>query len=219
MKVLVISPHADDETLGAGGTILRYKNENKQVYWLNITDIKEQYGYSKDLSIQRGHQIKKVIECYKLDGFYNLGLEPAALDKYTIGVLVQKISNIINEIQPHTIIIPYRYDVHTDHKIVYDSVYSVTKVFRYPFVKRVLSMEILSETDFSSSENGFIPNYFVDITPYLEEKINIMKIYESELGEHPFPRSEENIRALAVFRGASSGVKYAEAFRMIKCIE
>jgi hypothetical protein len=54
---------------------------------------------------------------------------------------------------------------------------------------------------------------------FFEEKLKIMEIYASELGEHPFPRSIENIKALAHFRGASSGVKYAEAFQLLKFID
>ena len=50
-------------------------------------------------------------------------------------------------------------------------------------------------------------------------KLEIMKVYESELGEHPFPRSLENISALATFRGASVGVKFAEAFQLVKYID
>jgi hypothetical protein len=46
-----------------------------------------------------------------------------------------------------------------------------------------------------------------------------MKIFESELGQHPFPRSLENIKALAHFRGASVGVQYAEAFQLLKYID
>ena len=46
-----------------------------------------------------------------------------------------------------------------------------------------------------------------------------MSIYKSELGEHPFPRSIENINALATYRGASVGVKFAEAFQLIKYID
>ena len=46
-----------------------------------------------------------------------------------------------------------------------------------------------------------------------------MKVYESELGKHPFPRSLRNIEALATFRGASVGVEYAEAFQLIKFID
>lgn len=39
MKVLVASPHPDDETLGAGGTILRMTAEGNEIYWLNFTAI------------------------------------------------------------------------------------------------------------------------------------------------------------------------------------
>lgn len=45
-----------------------------------------------------------------------------------------------------------------------------------------------------------------------------MKIYASELGVPPFPRSEENIRALATIRGGQAGVRYAEGFKLIKHI-
>ena len=77
------------------------------------------------------------------------------------------------------------------------------------------------KTEFAPAlhENVFIPNYFVDITPYLRQKQKILSIYESEIGEHPFPRSLRNIEALATFRGASIGVEYAEAYQLIKYID
>ena len=46
-----------------------------------------------------------------------------------------------------------------------------------------------------------------------------MSIFKSEIEVHPFPRSFDNIKALAHFRGATSGVKYAEAFQVIRIIE
>lgn len=46
-----------------------------------------------------------------------------------------------------------------------------------------------------------------------------MNVYKSELGKHPFPRSERNIEALATLRGAQAGVNYAEAFQLIKFID
>ncbi len=78
--------------------------------------------------------------------------------------------------------------------------------------------ETLSETDFSPAlqENSFAPNYFVDISSFIDKKNEIMKIYSSEIKEHPFPRSERNIRALATYRGAQCGVDSAEAFMILK---
>ena len=61
-------------------------------------------------------------------------------------------------------------------------------------------METLSETEFapSTKEDSFIPNAFVDISKFFEKKIEIMKIFESEMAEHPFPRSARNLKALAI---------------------
>ena len=46
-----------------------------------------------------------------------------------------------------------------------------------------------------------------------------MKIYKSEIDNHPFPRSETSIKALASFRGSSSGCKFAESFVLLKEIK
>lgn len=79
-------------------------------------------------------------------------------------------------------------------------------------------METLSETEFapSTKEDSFIPNVFIDISNYIDKKIDIMKVFESEIGDHPFPRSERNIKALATYRGASSNCNYAESFILLK---
>lgn len=79
-------------------------------------------------------------------------------------------------------------------------------------------IETLSETEFapSTKENSFIPNVFVDISDFMDKKLKIMKVYESEMAEHPFPRSERNIKALATFRGATVGCEFAESFMLLK---
>ena len=92
-----------------------------------------------------------------------------------------------------------------------------SKWFRYPSVKRVLAYETLSETNFNLNPNAtFNPNYFIDISEYLERKLEVLAIYRSELGVFPFPRSAEAIRALATYRGSSSGFVAAEAFQLLR---
>ena len=82
-------------------------------------------------------------------------------------------------------------------------------------------METLSETEFSPpiKKDIFIPNTFVDITKFIDKKIQIMSFYKSEIKKHPFPRSKKNIKALANFRGATSGLKFAESFMLLKEIK
>lgn len=218
-KYLIVAPHPDDETLGAGGLILRKKAEGNEVYVLNMTHMDLSYGYSEDRVRQRNHEIDKMTNAFDLDGYYNLKLKPAGLDSYPEKEIVKKIGNIFNQVQPNLIILPYYKDVHSDHRITFDLCYSCTKNFRYPFIKKILMMEIPSETDFVMHEHTFKPNYFVDISEYIDTKIEIAKIYKSEILEHPFPRSERNVRAYGSIRGASIGVNSAEAFILVKSIE
>ena len=217
-KVLVVAPHPDDETLGCGGVLLKHKENGDQVDWVIFTAMKKESGFSEEQILTRKKQVNRVIEKYNFDKVYDLGFPAAELDHFTFKELVSSFSLVANESKPATIYVPNPSDVHTDHGIVFKVVESCCKSFRYPYIKKVRIYETLSETGFDLNPNplGFKPNLWVDVSEYMETKIDIMKTYASEMGEHPFPRSEESIRSLALLRGAQSGCQYAEAFMSVK---
>lgn len=219
MKILVVSPHPDDETLGAGGTIFRFKREGHQVYWLNITDMKDTDGWPEERIICRKKQIENVEKFYNFDGFYNLAFSPAKLNSIDEEKIITAICNIYEVVRPEWIILPGLYDAHSDHRVVYNCCMACAKTFRAPYIKRITTMEIISETDYGFQDERFIPNFFVDITNEMEDKLNAMRIYDTEIEKAPFPRSIENIRALAQIRGGCCMSQYAEAFYIVKQIE
>ena len=217
-SVLVVAVHPDDETLGCGGTLLKHKVDGDEIHWLIATDIKESEGFGISAINKRNKEIKKVESLYGFTSVNKLGLSTTKVDEYGMSKLVSKISHVFNTVKPNIIYLPFKGDVHSDHKYIFDAAYSCTKIFRYPFIKKIYMMETLSETEFSLStkEDSFVPNVFVDISEFMDKKIELMNIYESEIGKHPFPRSERNIRALATYRGATSGCDYAESFVLLK---
>lgn len=221
MRAIVISAHPDDETLGAGGTLLKHKKNGDQIYWMIVTNIFESLGFSKEQVQRRQSEIKRVSDLFEFDRVFPLDYPTMSLSGTSLIEMVPKISSVFNEVKPDTIYVVNRSDAHSDHRVIFEAVMACTKSFRYPFIKKVLMYECVSETEFAPalSERQFLPNYFVDISDYLEKKIEIMSVFESELGIHPFPRSKKNIEALASFRGASVGVQYAEAFQLIKYID
>lgn len=218
MRLLVISPHPDDETLGAGGTLLKSRKKGGDIFWLNLTDMKKSYGYTGIEIQNRARELKKINCLYGFDGFYNLGLKPGGLDVYPLRVLVDKISEILKKVKADTIFLPFIGDIHSDHRIAFEAGFATTKVFNSAFVKKVLMMEIASETDFSLPFNSFVPNYFEDISDYMEQKLQLLGIYRSEVKPPPFPRSIEKVRFLASNRGSQAGCSYAEAFMLLKSI-
>ena len=216
--IAVISPHPDDETLGCGGTILRHRAENNSNHWIILTGMTEEQGFSPLLIKERQKEIETISELYGFATVHNLNLPTAKLDTIPMGEIVRKLGSLFNEIKPATIYLPNRSDVHSDHRIAFEAAWSCCKTFRYPFIQRVFMYETLSETDFVPpfSESAFLPNSFCNISAYLEKKVEIMGHYNNEMKDHPFPRSEKNIRALATLRGATAGVNYAEAFMLLK---
>ena len=217
MKTIVIAPHPDDEVLGVGGTLLRRKLEGAKVAWLVVTGISVESGWSEEKVIQRANEIKRVKEFFDFDEVFTLNFPTTQLDRIPMSDLVAGISAAFRSFTPEEVFVPHPCDVHTDHRMVFNAAASCTKWFRYPSVKRVLAYETLSETDFSLGTClGFRPNVFVNIEPFLNEKLRAIEIYESELRAFPFPRSHEAIRALATLRGATSGFKAAEAFELLR---
>lgn len=217
-NVVVIAPHPDDETLGCGGAILRHVAQGDAVHWLIISHVAEGLGFSRERVTSREEEIRTIADRYGFSETTNLAFPTTRLDETPISEVVEAIGNVFRDVEPHTVYVPYRGDIHTDHAMVFDAVASCTKWFRYPSIQRVLVYETPSETDFTLNPdtNGFRPNVFMDITEHLDEKVSIMQIYDSEFGTHPFPRSESSIRALATLRGAAAGYEAAEAFMLLR---
>lgn len=215
-NVVILTPHPDDETLGCGGTLLRHVSQGDKVYWLIVTTMGN--NFTRENKVQRAQEIINVATNYQFEKTFELGFEAATLDQVPAGELIGEISKVFQEILPNIIYVPYPSDIHSDHKAVFDGTMACTKWFRYPSVEKVLAYETLSETDFimNPDANGFRPNVFVNIESFLDKKIEIMKIYESEISAFPFPRSEKAIQSLAYIRGAASGFEAAEAFMLLK---
>ena len=219
-NVIVIAPHPDDETLGCGGTILRHINKGDCVTWVIVTCATEEIGYSKEKIKIREKEIDKVAKMYGFKNTYKLNFTTTDLENIDKREIIKKVSKCIDETNAEIMYVPNWSDVHSDHKIVSEVAISCSKWFRHPTIKEVYFYETLSETEFgiNNSVNRFNPNVYININEYIDKKIEIMNVYESEMGEFPFPRSNEAIKALAMVRGATVGVEYAEAFMLLKKI-
>ncbi len=220
-NVIVISAHPDDEIIGAGGTLLKHIANGDKLFWLIVTNVFEENGFTKERVESRQREIDQVSVMLGVTQVFKLDYPTMSLSTRTLLDMIPRISEIFSNIRPEIIYCLNRSDAHSDHRITFDAIMACTKSFRYPYIKQVLMYECISETEFAPAlpEKIFIPNYFVDISAYFAKKIEIMKVYESELAEHPFPRSIKNLEALATYRGANVGVEYAEAFQLIKYID
>lgn len=219
--VAVVAPHPDDETLGCGGTLLKHIACGDSVHWIIFTSISTALGFTEERVRARQDEIRRVADSYCFAGTHCLDFPTMQLDRVPKSDLVGALGAIVKQLGVHTLYVPYRNDAHSDHASVFDACAACTKTFRYPSVRSVRAYETLSETEFGvkPEDPGFRPNLLVDVSNFLERKLEIMSIFASEMAPFPFPRSDVALRAQAQLRGIQCGATAAEAFMLLKEIE
>lgn len=218
MRVLIISVHPDDETVGCGGTILKHQADGDSLSWLIVTQAFEP-DWSAKVIRQKADEVASVARAYQFERVYELGLPTTRLDTLPQIELMSSIRRIANEVKPEWVYLVNRNDIHSDHRLVFEATMAVFKPFFRDFdTTRILCYECLSSTDAVPAlpERAFIPNVFSDITSWIDRKIEIMGLYETEAQPDPLPRGPSAMRALARYRGATIGAEYAEAFMLIR---
>lgn len=212
MKVLVIAAHPDDEVLGVGGTICRHVYKNDEVYVCIVTKPYEPI-WSKEYIDMKIEVQKNVDKLLRIKKRIFIDFPTVKLNTIPHGELSKKISDVVDEVEPGIVYTNFEHDLNYDHSIVFRASLVAT---RPPKKIKLLTYEALSSTE--SSNIAFKPNVYVDISNYIEKKINAFKLYNSEIEEYPHPRSLKGIKNLAQYRGNEICVEFAEAFRLIRDI-
>jgi LmbE family N-acetylglucosaminyl deacetylase len=216
-KILIISPHMDDEVLGCGGTIRKHVKNSDAIHVIIAAN--RVYGHKFDPK-KNEHERSHVLKAQKILGYDAvtfLDLPDERLDGMVQDIIIP-LEKHIDAIKPDTVYVPFRGDNNQDHRAIYDAVRVVIRPGATPFIKNIYMYEISSSTEQSPPllENAFFPNYYVDISDFIEDKLKALSCYETEVRKYPHPRSLEAVRILAQKRGVEIGFEFAEAFMSLR---
>ena len=214
-KILIVSSHPDDESICSGGLIMRAKKEESKVFVLYMaTGSSRQFVNGQTLEEQRIAEAKQAAE---YGGFqYNIGFNNIStkIDTLPQKDLIEYIENWVKDFEPDIVVIPYRNSYSQDHRAVAEACISAFRPIPenlHPQPTMILEIEEPTTWPVASQ-----PNFYVDISEVMEEKLKLYKCHKSQVTQDPQYRSCENLRRLAGFRGSEIGVKYAEAYRLLK---
>ena len=175
-RVIVVSHHPDDETLGVGGTIAKYSAQSAEVFVLMVSGhlppLYRREDYDKTVS--EAHVAFELLGVAKSEF---LEIPATMIGDQPLHKLNGRISKIFNDFNPHIVFCPYP-DRHVDHRLVFDSVMVATRpVGVGRNIEIVAAYETLSETHWNAPhiEPNFTPNWVVDITEQIEKKMEAVK--------------------------------------------
>lgn len=204
-RVLVLAPHTDDGELGCGATMSKMLEQGKEVYYVAFSTCEESVpeGFAKDIL---AHEVKRATN--------QLGLKPENLfiKNYKVRyfpsdrqAILEDMVALNRELKPDLVFTPSSFDVHQDHKTIYEEgrrAFKNTSILGYEFMwnnfafdSRLLS--VVSEQD-------------------ILRKVNAIEEYKSQIRR--FYAKEKLIRGQANFRGLQVSEEFAEAFEVIRWI-
>ncbi len=216
-SVLVIAPHPDDEVLGVGGTMLRHVADGDAVHVVICTKGRPP-RFSPDQVEQVQAEARQAHSLIGLTGSHFLDLPAADLDTLPGADVNGALAEVVDRVNPDIVYIPHVGDVHRDHQIIFQAAMVCCRPVGANFPKRILACETVSETDWNAAPitPAFVPNVFVDISDYIDRKLDTCAVYASQIRPAPDHRSLEALRALSVTRGNTMGMHHAEAFMLIR---
>ncbi len=209
MRILVASPHPDDEILGCGDTLLKHVEAGDEVFVIYFT-----CGYSDTEREVRRKEIEKVAKELPITLTFNLELKDGFITYSEEAV--KKIMRNIRTVRHRRVYLPHPNEQDRDHRETFETAFEAVKRAGLPYyldkgdephsVKEILCYEVWTPlTKF---------NYVVDISEEMERKIYLLKLYRSQLR---IIKYHEAIKGLNRYRGATTRKgNYCEVFDILK---
>ena len=209
-KVMVISAHADDLCLGMGATAAHYDDSGAKIINLIL---------GKPIMSSRGSDVDLEDATYKANGVLGVetfiaDLPDQRFDSRDILEINKIVFEEIEKFKPHLVFTHWYDDVNRDHKITYEATMVACRLKGNIRPKELLSFQTPGASEWAFKRPQM--NVFVDVTKQMERKARALKFFEEELVGIC---SLDALEARARYYGSIVGVKYAEAFELIRRIK
>ncbi len=191
-KILVVAPHPDDETLGAGGLLALYDHCDVIV----VTDGRmgnPEWNADKTARV-REKELEEAMEAAGVKKVYRLGFHDSRLrgNERLSGADIRKYDYIF---------LPGKYENHPDHT-------AVNKIFRHLAKSQNRYCPIYEYEIWTPLRN---PTHYLDISKYVQKKKDMISKYKCQLKHVNYYK----ILDLNSYRGMMYGCGYAEAFEQV----
>jgi N-acetylglucosamine malate deacetylase 1 len=223
-RLLVISPHPDDEAIGCGGLIAKCKKEKAEV-WIVYGSV----GDSRQLvtkKTQSNTRLAEIKNIEKLSGFKTkilyIGKEFCRMDMIPQKDMIEKIEDVIEEFTPNLVAIPCQSSYNQDHRAVYEACITALRPTPLNVRHYVENVLVYYEPYFWANSDLKMPNTYLDLSEkigkgsLLDFKIKLYQCHKTQVRKEPFPRSVENLRRWAHIYGKEAGIDMAEAYNLIR---
>jgi len=216
LDILIFSPHPDDAELGMAGSILLWQREGARVGVVDLT--RGELGTKGDAEtrVRESQDAAKRLGLAYRDNL-DLGDGRIVDDDSTR----EKISNQIRLLRPRVIFVTPEFDRHPDHEAACKAVKAALFLARLPKYDGDQQAHSVSAWYSYFIHDMYRVSFVVDITEVWEQKVDVLRAYESQFVDPVLPKGYKyigtsdylrQIEAYNQYMGAKIGVRYGEGF-------
>ena len=224
-RVLLLAPHADDEVLGCGGLLAALARRGADVHVVYASvDGSRHYGLTGTTTFA-----ERVAEIEQVSRLLSFSWEIAypdqgrmmELDALPQRELVDRYQSAMDERRPDLVLLPSGSDYDHDHVAVFRAGFAAARPIPEQTGKRlvphVLAYE-MTKLQWAAEPLPRSTAYHVLTPDDLDVKQRAIALYATQARTVPHIRSPESVEALAVVRGAEVGVRWAEAYQVLRTV-
>ena len=221
-SVLVAAAHPDDEVLGCGGALASHAAKGDTIHVLIFAEgatsrdsLLDPKAQKRELAVLKA-AASRAASIVGAETPSMLGLPDNRLDTLPLLDIIKSVEAIVEAVAPEIVYTHHAGDLNVDHRIVHQAVVTACRPLPGSPVRAIYAFETPSSTEWQTSGDGFRPQRWIDIKPFLPQKRRALEAYAAEMRPFPHARSFEAVEALARFRGASVGLEAAECFMVVR---
>jgi LmbE family N-acetylglucosaminyl deacetylase len=174
-RIVVLAPHPDDESIGAGGLLLAHRGRS-EIHLVNVFNGEgggqlpnhpwsADPAYRDSLVQARRQELAAVAETVGAASIHHLDLRDGA-SQPTLGD-ARRLADLMARLHPDVVVLPWYLDNQWDHR--------TTNVL-YAWACSQLDVMVLGYEIWSICQ----PNSVLDITPWIEEKLALVRLYQTQ---------------------------------------
>jgi LmbE family N-acetylglucosaminyl deacetylase len=226
-KILTIAAHPDDEILGCGATMAKLAEAGNEVHILIMAEGLTSRQVKRDRESKNTELSELALSAERASkaiGALSIELSDFPdnrMDGVELLDIIKKVESKIELIQPDILFTHFPGDLNIDHRITAEAVITAARPLPDQKIKEIYFFEVPSSTDYQiySDRLSFQPNVYYQISQsQMDQKLKALECYHTEMREFPHVRSIDAVRALSIYRGASIGYLFAEAFMLGRMI-
>lgn len=204
-RILALAPHTDDVELGAGGTVAKWIEEGKEIFYVafSVAEKSVPLGLPKDILENEVKQATKVLGIAE-ENLIIYKFEVRTFPNFRQDIL-EILVDLREKLKPELVLLPSLNDVHQDHHVIAEEgirAFKNTTILGYEQPWNLLS---------------FTSQLFVALGKrHLDKKVQAIGCYQSQ--KHRRYAHEEILFGLARTRGVQVDCDYAEAFEVVRWI-